>query len=179
MKTKGDKMYCASCGNQIPNSSSFCPTCGSSVIDNNAHNTYSAKSDADRFDYVTLRLELDRMLKQRRTCLIVGIIIGLCFVAFWASVPEKMATRGINEDFMWVYPMLSAFSFVIGVAMPFGMIPILNFTREHGFSIFGNLIFMVLLFLIIVIWCELAGIPYAIWHQIKIMRTKAKIQSLE
>jgi fumarate reductase subunit D len=181
-------MYCSACGQQISDNSNFCQACGKNISNNNtqnSQNTYNAQnaavsqSDAARFDYAMLRLDLDRMLKQRRTCLIVGIIIGLCFVTFWAMIPEQTASRGIDENFMWVYPMLSALSFVFGVAMPFGMIPILNFTREHGFGIFGNLIFMVMLFLILAIWCELAGIPYAIWHQIKISRAKAKIRGLE
>lgn len=112
--------------------------------------------------------------RRRRNCLVVGIVLVALFAfafpswseSFATSMEENSVSSLASNFFLFSLGALNAFLF------PFGFTPIKNFVVNNGFFIVAGWLFLALAALALVVLSMLLGIPYAIWLNWKVSKSR-------
>lgn len=183
-------MFCPNCGNELREDACFCGNCGTRVGNaiqptqqhpanqrpltaedlKNYHEATRVEREFEKSvertsEYAVLMKGEYKQLKSRFTmCTILGVIVAVGFgsmVMSTASSPNMVVT---------MIATCGLFFFV-----PFGVLPIVDFVKNHGFVVWFSVIFLLILFYFVLLFAIFAGIPCFISLCNKLKKTKAEV----
>lgn len=179
-------MFCPNCEKSLHEGACFCGSCGARVGNaiqpaqkdqgaqrpltakelNKYHEIEKAKREEERrrANYLLLR---SRFIK----CSLTGIAFGLV-------MSSLVFTAGKSNDMLAIEPsLLPAFAFgaIMFFFLPFGLLPILDFTKRHGFLIVFTAVFLVLLIEFVIAFAIIAGAPCFISQCAKLIKARSNL----
>lgn len=187
-------MFCPNCGNELRDNACFCGSCGTQVGNDiqptqqhpanqrpltaedlkNYHEAARAEREFEKnvertTEYAALMEDEYKHLKSRfAMCTILGAIIAIGFgLMSTASSPNV----DISASSMAVGTITACGLFFF---IPFGLLPIIDFVKNHGFVVWFSVIFLLILFYFVLLFAFFAGIPSFISLRNKLKKTKAE-----
>ncbi len=110
-------------------------------------------------------------LKARRTkCSVLGIIVAVCFACLVNNDGSIISDVTVGNIVGAVFLLFWFFT------IPFGLCPLVDFMRKHGFWIMTGWIFMLCLFAFVFTFALCAGPIYFVYLESKIEAAKRNIK---
>ena len=189
-------MFCPNCGNKLREDAYFCGSCGTQVGNaiqptqqhpanqrpltaedlKNYHEAARAEREFEKnvertSEYAVLMEDEYKHLKSRFTmCTILGVIVAVGFGSMLMSTASS-PNMDISASSMVVTTIITCGLFFF---VPFGVLPIIDFVKNHGFVVWFSVIFLLFLFYFVFLFAFFAGIPSFISLRNKLKKTKAE-----
>lgn len=189
-------MFCPNCGNELREDAYFCGSCGTQVGNaiqptqqhpanqrpltaedlKNYHEAARAEREFEKnvertSEYAVLMEDEYKHLKSRFTMrTILGVIVAVGFGSMLMSTASS-PNMDISASSMVVTTIITCGLFFF---VPFGVLPIIDFVKNHGFVVWFSVIFLLFLFYFVFLFAFFAGIPSFISLRNKLKKTKAE-----